>query len=489
MALQWFWVSSATLLVFYIFAKKVIRNLNGWYYDVKFRNKEYPLPSGDMGWPIIGNLYTFYKSFSSGQPDSFISNFIFRYGRTGIYKTQLFGSPSIIVCTPEICRRVLTDEVNYKLSYPKATKKLMRSRLDNSWEHRQFKRLVTAPIVGQNALGVYLERIENIVINSLEEMSSVKQPIEFLEEMRKVSFKVIIQIFLGSCNQQIVTKFGDLFDVMQNGLFSLFPIEAPGFSFNNALQARKKVVKIVESLIDERRLMMNNSEIGEKKDIVDILLEIKDDNDEKMKDEDIIDFLIVLLFGGHESVATAMMWSVIYLTQNPQCLKRAKEEQEVIIKARSSSEKRLCLKEIKEMVYLSQVINESLRLTSNAALVFREAASDLNINGYLIPKGWKVLVWLRALHMEPEYHSNAEDFNPSRWDDYNLTEGTFLPFGIGKRLCPGLDLTRFEFSIFLHYFLLNYKLEQINPECRINCIPISRPIDNCLAKVIKLSTS
>nr|KYP36032.1 Ent-kaurenoic acid oxidase 2 [Cajanus cajan] len=72
--------------------------------------------------------------------------------------------------------------------------------------------------------------------------------------------------------------------------------------------------------------------------------------------------------------------------------------------------------------------------------------------------GWKVLVWSRAIHMNPEYYPNPKEFNPSRWDDYNAKAGTFLPFGAGSRLCPGKDISNLQTSVFLHYFLLNYRL-------------------------------
>ncbi|KAK2406897.1 beta-amyrin 11-oxidase [Trifolium repens] len=479
--LQWFWMSVATLLALYIFAIKVVRNLNDWYYDFKMRNKEYPLPPGDMGWPFIGNLWPFYKYFSSNNPDTFINNIVHKYGRTGIYKTHLYGSPSIIVTGHLIANKVLKDDVNFKVGYPKATLKLVETKhLLN--EHRHFKRLITAPMAGYNSLERYLELIEDIVINKLEELSSMKHPVEFLKETRKVTFKVLFHIFMGSCDQHIVDKFEDLFDVMSIGVFSLIPINAPFFPFNKAVKARKKLVKIIQSIIDERKMMIQN---GQKKDILDILLEDKGENSE---DDDIIDLLIVLLFTGHETTAIAVMWSITYLTNNPLCLKKAREEQEEIMKARASSQKRLSIKEIKKMVYLSQVIDETLR-HANMFSAFREATTDLNINGFLIPKGWKVLVWLRAIHMDHEYHLNPKEFNPARWNDYNPAIGTFLPFGIGPWLCPGSDLARYEITIFLHYFLLNYKLEQINLECPLTNLPSPKPVDNCLAKVIKLSTS
>jgi hypothetical protein len=64
----------------------------------------------------------------------------------------------------------------------------------------------------------------------------MKHPIKFLDEMRKVSFKFVIQIFLGSCDQSTVNEIGDLFHVMSSALFSLMPINVPGFLFNKALK-------------------------------------------------------------------------------------------------------------------------------------------------------------------------------------------------------------------------------------------------------------
>nr|QBC36431.1 beta-amyrin 11-oxidase [Glycyrrhiza glabra] len=491
MEVHWVCMSAATLLVCDIIGSKFVRNLNGWYYDVKLRRKKHPLPPSDMGWPLIGNLLSFIKHFSSGHPDSFINNLLLKYGQSGIYKTHLFGNPNIIVCEPQMCRRVLTDDVNFKLGYPKSIKKLARCRpmIDvSNAEHKHFQRLITSPIVGHKALTMYLERLEEIVINSLEELSNMKHPVELLKEMKKVSFKAIVHVFMGSSNQDIVKKIGSSSTDLYNGMFSI-PINVPGFTFHTALEARKKLAKIGQPVVDDRRLMIENGqqEGHQRKDLNDILLEVQDDNGPNMEDEDVRDVLARLKFAGHESTDTGLMCSITYLTLHPCILLQAKEEQVDKKRTRLSSQKQLSLKEIKQMVYLSQVIDETLRCANIAFATFREATADVNINGYIIPKGWRVLIWARAIHMDSEYYPNPEEFNPSRWDDYNAKAGTFLPFGAGSRLCPGADLAKLEISIFLHYFLLNYRLERVNTECHVTSLPVYKASFNCLAKVIKVS--
>ncbi|OMO94010.1 Cytochrome P450 [Corchorus olitorius] len=138
------------------------------------------------------------------------------------------------------------------------------------------------------------------------------------------------------------------------------------------------------------------------------------------------------------------------------------------------------------MKYLSKVIDETIRMRVGTFASPREAKKDTELNGYFIPKGWKVLVFQSAIHMDPEIYSNPNEFNPSRWDDFKPRAGTFHPFGAGCMACPGSDLSKILISIFLHYFILNYKLEQVNPGGPVIYLPAPDPIDNCLARIIKL---
>ncbi|OMO72487.1 Cytochrome P450 [Corchorus olitorius] len=140
------------------------------------------------------------------------------------------------------------------------------------------------------------------------------------------------------------------------------------------------------------------------------------------------------------------------------------------------------------MEYLPKVIDECLRRNDFAFSIFRKVEADVDLNGYTIPKGWKVLVWHRAVHLDPNIHSNPKEFLPSRWDHegHKLKAGSFIPFGGGSRTCPGASLGKLIISIFLHYFLLNYKLEELNPKGPRKYLPASCPVDNCLARVVKL---
>jgi len=107
MELSWVWMIVVTLMAYYVFVKKIVRKLNGWYYDMKLGNKHGLLPPGDMGWPLIGNLIPFFKDFSSGHPDSFVNNFVF--------KSKSFLLSSILLFVFILYLHILYQVTNIKI--------------------------------------------------------------------------------------------------------------------------------------------------------------------------------------------------------------------------------------------------------------------------------------------------------------------------------------------------------------------------------------
>ncbi|GMY22907.1 ent-kaurenoic acid oxidase [Fagus crenata] len=482
-------------VLFFIFGGLValiwlLKKVNWWLHETKLGVKQYSLPPGDLGWPFIGNMWSFLHAFKSNDPDSFISNFVTRFGRTGIYKAFMFGNPSIIVTSPETCRRVMTDDDCFKPGWPKSTIELIGKKSFTSIsfeEHKRLRRLTAAPVNGYEALSMYTKYIEEIVVSSLDKWSTMGE-IEFLTQLRKLTFRIIMYIFLSSESEQVMEVLEREYTKLNYGVRAM-AINLPGFAYHRALKARKNLVAAFQAIVDERRNQEKASASTKKKDMMDALLDVEDENGRKLTDEEIIDVLLMYLNAGHESSGHSTMWAAIFLNQHPEFLQKAKAEQEEIIRKRPPNQKGLTLKEIREMDYLSKVIDETLRVITFSLTVFREAKTDVNIGGYTIPKGWKVLVWFRSVHLDPEIYANPKEFNPSRWDNYTPKVGAFLPFGLGSRLCPGNDLAKVEISIFLHHFLLHYELERLNPGCPVMYLPHTRPKDNCLATIKKCPSS
>ncbi|KAL3833003.1 hypothetical protein ACJIZ3_007739 [Penstemon smallii] len=446
--------------------KWVLKSVNCWYYERNLGDKRYELPPGDYGLPFIGNMWSFLRAFKSTDPESFISTIVSRFGRAELYKAHMFGNPSVILTTAESCRRVLTDDESFKPGWPSSTVNLIGKKSFvgiSDEEHKWLRKLTAAPVNGHEALSIYLKYIEDNVVKALENWADMGQ-IEFLTELRRLTFRIIMHIFLSSEGEQVMEALEKEYTVLNYGVRAM-TINIPGFAYYNSLKARKRLVAILQAVVTERRERRKSSETTVKKDMLDALLDAKDEYGRMLNDEEVIDVLVMYLNAGHESSGHITMWATVLIQTHPEVFKRAKKEQEEIVKNRPPDQKGLTLKEVRQMEYLSKVIDETLRIITFSLTVFREAKKNVNVCGYLIPKGWKVLVWFRSVH----------GFTPKA--------GNFLPFGGGGRLCPGNDLAKLETSIFLHHFLLNYELEQQNPASPLIYLPHTRPKDNCLGRI------
>ncbi|XP_042512374.1 ent-kaurenoic acid oxidase 2-like [Macadamia integrifolia] len=487
------WVGLTVLFGGLVAFFALLKNVNSWLYESKLGEKRFNLPPGDMGWPLIGNMWTFLGAFKSNEPDSFFASYYKKFGRSrGVYRAFMFGSPSIMVTAPEPAKQVLMDDENFGTGWPKSTLELIgkKSFLGISdEEHRRLRKLTAASVNGHEALSIYMKFIEETAMSTLDKWSKMGE-IEFLTELRRFTFRIIMHIFLKCEDEQVLNALEKEYTALNYGVRAM-TINIPGFAYHKALKARKNLVAAFQSTVTERRQRRAVGIIAptnKRKDMMDSLLEVKDEKGRELSDEEIIDVLLMYLNAGHESSGHITMWATLFLLQHPEIFKKAKAEQEEVVKNRPAGQNELTLRELRQMDYLGKVVDETLRIINISLVVFREARKDMNLSGYLVPKGWKVLVWLRTVNLDLEIYPNPKEFNPSRWDDYIPKPGTFLPFGAGARLCPGNDLAKLEIMIFLHHFLLNYQLEWLNPGCSLNYLPHTRPMDNCRARIKKVSS-
>ncbi|KAL8542561.1 hypothetical protein ACS0TY_003437 [Phlomoides rotata] len=425
-ALGWF-------LLGVLILKWVLRNANCWYYEGKLGDTRYQLPPGDMGWPFIGNMWSFLRAFKNSKPESFISTFVKRFGESGVYKVHMFGNPSIMVTTAEACRKVLTDDEAFKPGWPASTMALIGKKsfvgiADD--EHRRLRKLTAAPVNGQEVLSIYMKYIEENVIAALEKWSGMGE-IEFLTELRKLTFRIIMYIFLSSEGEHVMEALEREYTALNYGVRAM-AINIPGFAYHSALKARRKLVAVLQDIVTARR---ECPETVKKKDMMDGLMDAEDENGRRLTDEEIIDVLVMYLNAGHESSGHITMWATIFLQKHPDVFERAKAEQEEIVKNRPPGQKDLTLREIRQMEYLSKVIDETLRVVTFSLVVFREAKKDVQICGYTIPKGWKTLVWFRSVHLDPETYPEPKKFDPSRWDvsNSNTLISTYHKFVLLKK--------------------------------------------------------
>jgi cytochrome P450 len=164
---------------------------------------------------------------------------------------------------------------------------------------------------------------------------------------------------------------------------------------------------------------------------------------------------------GSETSATTLNWAMSEMIKNPRVMKKAQAEVREVFNRKG----RVDETGIDEMKYLKLVVKETLRLHPPAPLLLpRECREKCEINGYEIPVKTKVIVNAWAIGRDPRYWNEAESFDPERFLDssigYKGANFEFIPFGAGRRICPGMafGLVSVEVPLALLLYHFDWKL-------------------------------
>ncbi|KAI5441579.1 Cytochrome P450 85A, variant 3 [Lathyrus oleraceus] len=196
------------------------------------------------------------------------------------------------------------------------------------------------------------------------------------------------------------------------------------------------------------------------KDMLSCLMKT-DENKYKLNDDEILDLELTLMYSGYETVSTTSMMALKFLHDNPKALEEIRKEH-LAIRERKKTNEPIDFDDIKSMRFTRAVIFETSRLATIVNGVLRKTTKDVELNGYLIPKGWRIYVYTREINYDPFLYTEPLTFNPWRWMEKNSeSHNYFLLFGGGTRLCPAKELGITEVSTFLHYILTRYRWEEV----------------------------
>lgn len=152
------------------------------------------------------------------------------------------------------------------------------------------------------------------------------------------------------------------------------------------------------------------------------------------------------------------------LVQNPELMKKAQEEVRRVFAWKG----RVNEKDLPDLKFLKCVIKETMRLHPAFPLIPRECREMSNINGFAIYPKTKILVNVWAIGRDPEFWEEAEKFNPERFVDstldYKGKNSEFVPFGGGKRICPGMTLGITNVELFLANLLYHFDWKIVDGE-------------------------
>ncbi|MBA0580380.1 hypothetical protein Gorai_022600, partial [Gossypium raimondii] len=200
--------------------------------------------------------------------------------------------------------------------------------------------------------------------------------------------------------------------------------------------------KILENIVNEHKEKRNKADHqGVEADLVDVLLQLQqqDDLEFPLGNNSIKAVMKDIFAAGSETSATTVEWAMSELLKNPKLMKKAQNEVRRVFGENITS---LNEEKIQELKFLRLIVKETLRLHPPALLILRQSRENCVINGYEIAAKAKVLVNAWAIQRDPFYWKDAEEFYPERFSensmDFRGTNFEYIPFGAGRRICPGI---------------------------------------------------
>ncbi|KAJ4829672.1 hypothetical protein Tsubulata_047989 [Turnera subulata] len=227
----------------------------------------------------------------------------------------------------------------------------------------------------------------------------------------------------------------------------------------------KKLVKLsnrmdlfMQNLIEEHRANYKDGNT-----MIDHLLALQESQPEYYTDGIIKGFILTILLGGTKTSATALEWALSNLLNNPDVLRKARQE----LEAQVGQDRLINESDFPNLPYLQNIISENLRLYPvNPLSVPHMSSTDCTIGGYYVPGGTMLFVNTYAMHRDPNLWEDAASFKPERFENAEKFEANymFLPFGMGRRACPGDGLANRVMTLGLGSLIQCFDWERIGEE-------------------------
>ncbi|KAG8502830.1 hypothetical protein CXB51_000472 [Gossypium anomalum] len=396
---------------------------------MRSKKKETPknLPPAPWKLPIIGHLHLLIFAL----PHQRLTELAKRHG--SLIHLQLCELSHVVVSSPE------------------AAKEVMRTH-DISFANRPF--LLGAEIVLYNlsdiAFAPYGSRWRQL--RKVCTLELLRKEINLGEMLCNLSYNITLRIaFAGRFkkHEAFISFLKKFVEAMAGfNIADLFPSIKflPELSGMRAELERfhHDIDAMLESIMQEHRDSSANPKdsVDVTEDLVDVLLNLQDHGglEFPLTTDNIKAVILDILMGGTETFSTLAEWTMSEMMKNPRILGKAQAEvRELYDKTGDVNESKL-----HELKYLKLVIKETLRLHPPLPLLIpRENSERCEINGYEIPAKTRVIVNAWAIGRDSNYWNEAERFYPERFIDgsvdYKGTNFEFIPFGAGRRICPGMS--------------------------------------------------
>jgi cytochrome P450 family 135 len=382
------------------------------------------LPPGPTESPYVQTLRWLLR------PISFLESCRRRYGDAFSITFLGFQTPMVMLSDPEAVKALYTaSEHGLPPGRTLALRPILGARsllLLEGREHLQRRRLMLPPFHGER-MRSYEQIVRDVVARDVERWPR-DEPFALHPHMQAITLEVIIRAVFGVTDE---ARRAELAGRLNGLLSSTSSVGLQlGFLLSRRLggpdplerlrQLKQEIDALLAAEIQARRE-------DPREDILSLLVTARFEDGQPMDDTEIRDQLMTLLLAGHETTATGLAWTFDLLLRHPHVLERL----EAAVAGGDGD-------------YLRAVVTESLRLRPVVPIAGRRLASELRVDGHVLPPGTDVTPAIWLTHTRADSYPEPYAFRPERFLDGSPSTYAWIPFGGGVRRCIGAAFAEME---------------------------------------------
>ncbi|KAK2657560.1 hypothetical protein Ddye_010612 [Dipteronia dyeriana] len=223
-----------------------------------------------------------------------------------------------------------------------------------------------------------------------------------------------------------------------------------------ALSIGEKTDSFLQGLIDEH---LNAAADESRNTMISHLLVLRQSQPDYYTDEIIKGLIIVMLLAATDTSAVTLEWAMSNMLNHPEVLNKARAEIESLLDPNQLIDE----SDLSKLHYLHNIISETLRLYPAAPLLLPHLSSDdCTVEGYDIPRDTILFINAWAIQRDPKYWDAPTSFKPERFESGEPTGFKLLPFGLGRRACPGVGLAQRVVGLTLGSLIQCFDWERID---------------------------
>ncbi|RDD39448.1 Cytochrome P450 3A5 [Trichoplax sp. H2] len=390
-----------------------------------------------------------------------------------IYGDFFFTIPTIFIADPEMIKSIMVTHFSnfcnrfQAINMPILFEKSILRIADEPWKRIRTVMIGSFSAAKLKPIGNLVSDSCRILMISFDEGFHKNKKVSLTKPCEHLSMHVLLAAAFGiefetlKDESKITEAVNVLFANMPVGLRMVMMLSIRLWEFleplmdGKVLSSMDYLMQIVLNVINDRR---NNIKLNKscRQDILQMLIEAGDKG--KLTDEEIVAQVFFLMVGGYQTTANTLMFALHSIATNSNVQEKSYNE----IQAKYDNNNcHIDYDFVLELPYLKMVLEETTRMYPPVIFPDRGVKEDITINGLLIPKKVMIGFPTYAIHHNPDYWPNPEEFRPERFtveEKAKQIPFSYITFGGGQRHCLGMRLAKLEVKMAIVNILLKYEL-------------------------------